>query len=168
AELKRYDDEILRLQAALLRAESERAAVQDYSRLCDAVISPVRRLPSEILVEIFGHFTTALHWPWLNFLRSVIIEEEMRRVANVDLLRVAQVCPRWHELVMGTPSLWSCIELDLCKWTAPDSSLLLLLKTVLDRGGNSPLDLGIIWGEGDATSRVLELLASYSRRWRHV
>ncbi|KAJ7647847.1 hypothetical protein FB45DRAFT_998768 [Roridomyces roridus] len=168
AELERYDDEILRLNAALFRAESERAAVQDYSRLCDAVMSPVRRLPAEILVDIFGYFTTALHWPWLEFPRSDSIEEEMRRVANVELLRVAQVCPRWHQLVMGTPSLWSCIELDLCQWTAPDSRLLLLLKTVLDRGESFPLDLGIVWGNRDATSRVLELLASYSTRWRHV
>ncbi|KAJ7647831.1 hypothetical protein FB45DRAFT_894573, partial [Roridomyces roridus] len=139
--------------AALLRARSDRAAVQDYSRLCDAVISPVRRLPAEILVEIFVYFTTALHWP--------CIEEEMRRVANVDLLRIAQVCPRWHELVMGTPSLWSCIEVDMRHWTAPGSRLLHLLKTVLDRGGGFPLDLGIVCGDGD-------LLASYSLRWRHV
>ncbi|KAJ7647835.1 hypothetical protein FB45DRAFT_894577 [Roridomyces roridus] len=168
AELERYDDEIRRLQAALLSAETERTAVQDYSRLCNVVMSPVRRLPSEILVEIFGHFTTVLHWPWLDFPRSDSIEQEMRRVANVELLGIAQVCPRWHQLVMGTPSLWSCIELDMCQWTAPDSSLLHLLKTVLDRGGSFPLDLGIVCGDGDVTSGALELLASYSLRWRHV
>ncbi|KAJ7647822.1 hypothetical protein FB45DRAFT_1102144 [Roridomyces roridus] len=168
AELERYDDEIRRLNAALLKAESERVTVQDYFRLCDAVISPVRRLPAEILVEIFGHFATALHWPWLDFTKSDTVEQEMGRVANVDLLRIAEVCPRWHELVIGTPSLWSCIELDICQWAAFDSRLLLLLKTVLDRGGTFSLDLGIVWGEGDATSHILELLASYSTRWHHV
>ena len=45
-----------------------------------------------------------------------LLEEEMRRVANIDLLRVSQVCVCWHQLIMGTPSLWSFIDLDLNVW----------------------------------------------------
>ncbi|KAJ6593214.1 hypothetical protein B0H19DRAFT_975851, partial [Mycena capillaripes] len=97
AELERYDAEISRLRLVLQKAEHERSLVDDYLRLCRYTLSPVRRLPPEILTEIFAFF----------------LPKELGRIANVDLLRISQVCPRWHQIITGTPSLWSAISLDL-------------------------------------------------------
>ncbi|KAJ7647834.1 hypothetical protein FB45DRAFT_894576 [Roridomyces roridus] len=93
----------------------------------------------------------------------------MKRLANVELLGISRVCPRWHQLIMGTSCLWNCVDLDLRVWDDEfDPQLLTLLRVVLDHGGNFPLDLGVVCGDGEATSRGLNVLATYSCRWRNV
>ncbi|KAJ7135248.1 hypothetical protein C8R43DRAFT_1021444 [Mycena crocata] len=56
AELELYDSEIHRVRQVLHQLEVDRVAVQEYSQLCRSMLAPIRRLPSEILVEIFTLF----------------------------------------------------------------------------------------------------------------
>ncbi|KAF8161737.1 hypothetical protein K438DRAFT_1504444, partial [Mycena galopus ATCC 62051] len=108
AEIERYDVEISRLEAILEQTKHNRALVEDYLRLCRYTISPIRRLPSEILTEIFAFFLPEIPNGMMSSLSfGFSNEEELSRVANVDLLRLSEVCSRWHRLVMGTPFLWS-------------------------------------------------------------
>ncbi|KAJ6491607.1 hypothetical protein C8R47DRAFT_939705, partial [Mycena vitilis] len=94
-DLQQYDAEILRIKAVLEDVEHERALLDDHSRLCRYTISPFRRLPAEILTEIFDFFLPEVpDWPYA------------KHVVNIDLLRISHVCVRWHQLVLGTPSLW--------------------------------------------------------------
>ncbi|KAF8178871.1 hypothetical protein K438DRAFT_1457434, partial [Mycena galopus ATCC 62051] len=53
AELVRYDTEIKRLQTVLNGLVSDRAMLADYADGCQSLFTPVRRLPPELLVEIF-------------------------------------------------------------------------------------------------------------------
>ncbi|KAJ7799988.1 hypothetical protein B0H14DRAFT_2901544 [Mycena olivaceomarginata] len=98
------------------------------------------------------------------------VQGELARVANADLLRIAQVCPRWHKLAMETPSLWSSIGLHLKLWRDVRSRgrMVTVLESSLERGGNFPLDLGInIRGlSGPNALWLIPLLTQYSRRWR--
>ncbi|KAJ7146922.1 hypothetical protein C8R44DRAFT_552905, partial [Mycena epipterygia] len=52
-ELARYDSEIQQLQDRLDGLRSERATLESYANGCRSVLSPVRRLPAELLVDIF-------------------------------------------------------------------------------------------------------------------
>ncbi|KAF7362453.1 F-box domain-containing protein [Mycena venus] len=179
AELDRYEVEILRLRAILDKMEHDRALVDDYLRLCRYTVSPIRRLPSEILTEIFSFFLPAisggtdpsstLGTPGLK--HEDAVEEELARVANADLLRISQVCPRWHQLIMGTPSLWSVLGLNLHLWHGPSRGrMMAVLQSSLERGGDFPLDLRVqVRGlYGHNALALIPLLALYSRRWKKV
>ncbi|KAJ6477936.1 hypothetical protein C8R47DRAFT_945993, partial [Mycena vitilis] len=94
-DLARYDDEIHVMQQALSQLISERQLLQQYNDGCRSLFAPVRRLPTEILTEIF-----ALCHPTTDTIRA----------AQSHLLPLAQVCWRWYETVIGTPRLWATIE----------------------------------------------------------
>jgi hypothetical protein len=155
--------------------EDDRAAVEQYARLCQCILSPIRLLPSEILINIFDFFTpVADEWgtqrPSGHLTVDAGVAEDMGRVANTELLRISQVCHRWHRLIMGTPSLWSVINLDLTWWSRPHQARrMILLKTILERGGSFPLTLSArcrFQSHNGSASGVLSLLARYSRRWK--
>ncbi|KAJ7721482.1 hypothetical protein B0H16DRAFT_1602496, partial [Mycena metata] len=161
------------LQATIAKLEQDRVLVEEYSRLCQGILSPIRRLPTEILTQIFAFFV-----PNLGVYRSSNglgyeegRQEELSRVANADLLRISQVCLRWHALVMGTPSLWSVIDLDLALWDGiAEAPIKRALKSALDRGGNSALYVGLRCRGfcGPPALELLRLLAQHSRRWRKL
>ncbi|KAI5895697.1 uncharacterized protein SCHCODRAFT_02620141 [Schizophyllum commune H4-8] len=75
------------------------SALTDLLALHKALISPVRRLYTEILSEIF---LLAIPDGWLEELCGTVIHP------------CTQVCHVWREVALGTPSLWStiCINID--------------------------------------------------------
>ncbi|KAJ6492614.1 hypothetical protein DFH09DRAFT_1452512 [Mycena vulgaris] len=166
-ELERYDAEILRLRTSLDQIELDRAAVEDYTRLCRYILSPIRRLPAEILVQIFALCSTDPGGP---LVLSTSVAEEIGRAAKAELMQLSQVCPRWHQLIMGSPVLWSDIALTLCWWSSLKASQMMdLLRRFLDRGINSPLEVRahcarpICYHPGP-----LELLAQHSQQWKEA
>ncbi|KIY70958.1 hypothetical protein CYLTODRAFT_451203 [Cylindrobasidium torrendii FP15055 ss-10] len=82
------------------------------------LLSPVRRLSVELLVEIFSH----------------VVEEELfdpiEQSIHPTALRtqhspspvpnLALTCRRWNKVVLGTPKLWSHINIDLCEENIPE------------------------------------------------
>ncbi|KAJ7831409.1 hypothetical protein B0H14DRAFT_2277533, partial [Mycena olivaceomarginata] len=54
AELDRYETEISKTSNHLNRLASERRTLASYADGCRGVFSPVRRLPAELLAEIFS------------------------------------------------------------------------------------------------------------------
>ncbi|KAJ7645909.1 hypothetical protein DFH06DRAFT_1210682 [Mycena polygramma] len=170
-ELEQYDAEILRMKTIVDKMEHERALLHHYSRLCRCVLSPIRQLPSEILAEIFSFFSPEIpDWPYGSEEGSE--EEELERVANIDLLRISKVCLRWHQLVMGTPSLWSVIGLNmrLLRGIPGAARMSALLESSLKRSGDIPLELGVHIPMlcGDEVLNLLPMLAQHSRRWGKV
>ncbi|KAJ7687509.1 hypothetical protein B0H17DRAFT_1069806 [Mycena rosella] len=102
-ELLRYDEDITALEAQLARLVSERAVLRSLHTDCGSLLAPIRRLPSEILAEIFA----------LNLPPSAILDEledgyqegAFDVLAHSPLLAISQVCARWHAIAMGTPAL---------------------------------------------------------------
>ncbi|KAJ6596136.1 hypothetical protein DFH09DRAFT_879442, partial [Mycena vulgaris] len=103
-ELARYDKEIARLQALLAETISERLAFQAYADGCRSLFSPVRRVPPELLVEVF-----ALLRPSFSSKNNEDKQIAIDRLRNVGVLTVAEVCLRWRTIVIETPMLWSTI-----------------------------------------------------------
>ncbi|KAJ7645905.1 hypothetical protein DFH06DRAFT_579524 [Mycena polygramma] len=170
-ELEQYDAAILRMKNIVDKMEHERALLHHYSHLCRCILSPIRQLPSEILAEIFSFFLAEIpDWPYGSEEGSE--EEELMRVANIDLLRISKVCLRWHHLVMGTPSLWSVIGLNmrLLRGIPGVARMSALLESTLKRSGDIPLELGvhIPMDCGDEALNLLPMLAQHSRRWGKV
>ncbi|KAJ7112278.1 hypothetical protein C8R44DRAFT_632194, partial [Mycena epipterygia] len=120
-EVSRCEKELARLHAHIRSVESDRAALKVHFDSCCSLLSPVRRLPSELLVEIFAlcNISFAPVFEKVD-IDSASLEIEMSRLAHSSLLTVSQVCARWHSITMGTSVLWSNLQLDSVLWQTPE------------------------------------------------
>ncbi|KAJ7609150.1 hypothetical protein FB45DRAFT_375833 [Roridomyces roridus] len=99
ARLTCLEDEISQLKERLELLETERAEVTNYHSSNAAILSPLRRMPSGLMAEIFswslpgmdemkGGTSDAQKSPWV----------------------LAQVSSRWRKISPSTPSLWSLVQ----------------------------------------------------------
>ncbi|KAJ7131209.1 hypothetical protein C8R44DRAFT_871731 [Mycena epipterygia] len=95
----------------IARLVARRTVIQAHHTDCCGLLAPVRRLPSEILVLIFGFCRTKPPYRE-TYDRGMATS----RLAQAPLLAVAQVCAGWCGVTMGTPSLWDTVELDSVLW----------------------------------------------------
>ncbi|KAJ7137379.1 hypothetical protein C8R43DRAFT_1020082 [Mycena crocata] len=159
------DAEISKRQAELDGLVARREELQNHYDNCCLRDAPVRRLPSEILVEIFALHSAAY------FLDEIFDESAFERLAQLPLLIVSQVCARWHAIAIGTPSLWTNISLLGFLWATPTSTekAITLLQSALERGGNYALNVTLI-ADLDSDLGMPEsaftLFAAHSQRWR--
>ncbi|KAJ6537726.1 hypothetical protein B0H19DRAFT_961923, partial [Mycena capillaripes] len=143
-ELARYDREIAQSALKKLeRLEVQRQTFQVQYEACSSLLAPIRRLPSEILVEIFGICWESFT-PYVEDidLRTLSLSTEMARLAHAPLLTLSQVCLRWHRIALGTPALWGRLDLEGVLWTPAPNHLdncMNLLRSALERGQSHPL-----------------------------
>ncbi|KAF7363196.1 hypothetical protein MVEN_00672200 [Mycena venus] len=166
-ELGRYDSEIERLHKELDRLTSERHTLASYADRCRSVFAPIRRIPTELLAEIFEMCSAAV---LIQLSGGTTPHEEPASLSMRHLLQLSQVSSLWHSIVINTPKLWSTILVDTCSWdecTVPPEVLLSLLQSSLNRGGNHPLTIEVI-SIPPHEELVLELLSRHASRWRDV
>ncbi|KAJ7167971.1 hypothetical protein C8R46DRAFT_1094602 [Mycena filopes] len=159
SDLARYDTEIDKLQQTLKRLSSERDSLQIYSHRCSSLLTPIRRIPPEVLAQIFD--LCALDPVPFADADAELPDHAIARALQGHLARVSQVCFRWHETVLGTPWLWSIIEADLI--SQPYISLDGISRS-FERSAHCPLVIRAIAATLDA-STGFELLAQQSNRW---
>ncbi|KAJ6515238.1 hypothetical protein C8R45DRAFT_810825, partial [Mycena sanguinolenta] len=79
-------DEISRLRTHMMRVEPERTVFKGYLVDCRSLLAPIRRMPNEVLVEIFA------------FCADDLCDDPRRRaierLAQKPLLTFSQVCKR--------------------------------------------------------------------------
>ncbi|KAJ7107732.1 hypothetical protein C8R44DRAFT_885139 [Mycena epipterygia] len=77
----------LQLHAPFSAVKADRAARQAHYDECHSLLSPIRRLPSEILVDIFARAFPLAVDAW----SSSSLDIEIPRIAHTPLLALAQV-----------------------------------------------------------------------------
>ncbi|KAK7058221.1 hypothetical protein R3P38DRAFT_1196464 [Favolaschia claudopus] len=170
AEIQHYETEIETLQKEISRLASERTSLESYLNLCRSILSPVHKLPNELLAEIFDLCVPEqLYW----ISDTITTDDEMNRLAHSHLLQLAQVCTRWYLIAMHTPKLWSLITVDVDYWGISDgvtSILGNLLESSLARGQDFPLtlDIGIAYNISSNGEVIAEMLLQHAHRWREV
>ncbi|KAK0492263.1 hypothetical protein EDD18DRAFT_507956 [Armillaria luteobubalina] len=90
---------------ALLRDRVQAAANIREAKL---ILHPIRRLPEDILREIFSSCVS----PQENYLYKDNTDIVPCLDAGNPRWTLSQTCRRWRYMALGTPSLWSCIDLD--------------------------------------------------------
>ncbi|KAJ7592195.1 hypothetical protein C8J56DRAFT_521931 [Mycena floridula] len=132
--------------------------VQDIikvQKLHKKVLSPIRRIPSEIIFEII--------------IRSI---PSLKAFADVmdpmhPIWAYGRVCRIWRATVLESPTFWS--EITIQGERRPKAEM---LEAVLERSGNAPLailfDSGLRQTDAVAELRLLELLIHQSPRWWRV
>ncbi|KAJ6530859.1 hypothetical protein DFH09DRAFT_994426, partial [Mycena vulgaris] len=82
--------------------EDERASLSRYHTQHKAILSPIRRIPSEILAEIFS---------WT--LPSVLHVRRRRALNVADSPWVlTHTSGRWRAVALSTPLLWSLVAIE--------------------------------------------------------
>ncbi|KAJ7442977.1 hypothetical protein FB451DRAFT_1376808 [Mycena latifolia] len=165
--LKRLDDEIDVLQKALDKLAEERTGISAYVDAHKALISPVRRLPLDIIQEIF----TACLPTHRNCVTSAL---------EAPVL-LGCICSSWRSISLSTPRLWSrlhIVEPQLHSVNRPDflekklAQRLETAKMWLGRSGNCPLSISLQcddhsspWG---SQNHLIPALLPFASRWEHI
>lgn len=150
-DLEEFSTEILRLQSRLMFLEHRRDRLQSHLRAYCSLISPIRRLPDDVLRVVFGHHCSdesSGHRPLL----------------------VGAVCSHWRYIALSTPLLWSRINFRIHKECTPALPLL-QLSLDLSKEVALELNLSFFW----TTDRQAQLahpaclvIASQAHRWKKL
>ncbi|KAG7088906.1 hypothetical protein E1B28_012851 [Marasmius oreades] len=150
--------EIEHLRAAIHALEAEQATIARYVAESQSLLTPIRKLPVEILGEIF-----AIHCA--------------RGTGNIvgerpyyPALRVSQVCYFWRQVMLSRTELWAKLEVRLDQMT---KGSLELLKLFLEHSKASPLTLRVTSGYWNSSVdshstlpwNALQLLLENAHRW---
>ncbi|KAJ7609138.1 hypothetical protein FB45DRAFT_375634 [Roridomyces roridus] len=148
ARLTCLEDEISQLKERLELLETERAEVTNYHSSNAAILSPLRRMPSELIAEIFS---------W-----SLPTADEMR---GPDVKKspwvLAQVGSRWRKISLSTPSLWTLVQV----WGEDiDDSMIKLVRKQVKRARARKLKIHFYAAEDGDSAVQLELFDFLSER----
>ncbi|KAJ6458894.1 hypothetical protein DFH09DRAFT_1062962 [Mycena vulgaris] len=160
AALDKFDADIESAQSVLRSLLTERDQTHETLEAHRALLSPIRRVPPEVLCEIFLHCL-----PKTTYIQA--------SVAHCPLL-LTQVSSNWRSVALATPALWTSIAVNL----TPQSCLpdLRLIETWIARSGLCPLSFHIAESiqkdHYDArmltSASILELFAPHYSRWQHI
>ncbi|KAJ7740015.1 hypothetical protein DFH07DRAFT_751826, partial [Mycena maculata] len=162
--MKRLDEEIVEMQKALDKLTEERDSLGAYIGAHKALVSPVRRLPLDIIQEIFV--------ACLPTHRNCVMSA---REAPVLLGRI---CSAWRAISFSTPRLWASLHIADPGSSKADKSeqRLEVTRTWLQRSDQCPLSISlhspgpdsILHNPPSPTAAFLQVLIPFASRWQHI
>ncbi|KAJ6506711.1 hypothetical protein C8R45DRAFT_860669 [Mycena sanguinolenta] len=173
--LKGLDDEITKLQTAIDKLVEERSRVAAYIEDHEALISPVRRLPLDIIQELFV--------ACLPTHRNCVMS------ASEAPVLLGHVCRSWRAISLSTPRLWSSLHVVEPLLSLPDApptsfgdkvvQRLQITQTWLGRSGQCPLSISLQCApEGPSPTsspasavtsmQFIKTVLSFAPRWQHI
>ncbi|KAJ7140813.1 hypothetical protein C8R44DRAFT_866503 [Mycena epipterygia] len=168
--VQRLDDEIADLQKAIDKLAKERTSLGAYVESHKALISPVRRLPLDVIQEIFVACIPTHRNCVMSALEAPVL--------------LGRICSSWRSISLSTPRLWAALH--VVEPTRPRDSTstsfdeklaqrLETMKTWLGRSGECPLsislvDSSLITSAAPPTSpySFLHALIPFAPRWQHI
>ncbi|KAK0450961.1 hypothetical protein EV421DRAFT_2016051, partial [Armillaria borealis] len=170
------------LRSAVASVESRMSCLLSLKHDYETVLSPIRRIPSEIMMEI-------LHRAW-KYNGSRLPMTLGRRLCGFNVFAIregpwhlGQVCSSWRNVVETLcPELWANMSIEIPYHCKPKVSLkadaaLEVLRIVLERSRNHPLDFYLEYNrpysmEEDGIAQAMEqcfyMMVVHSNRWRTV
>ncbi|KAK7470170.1 hypothetical protein VKT23_001608 [Stygiomarasmius scandens] len=166
-----YDQDITSLRELLLTLEKKRDNLKKYiSHSKSYCLSIIRRLPTEIMAEIFllshcqdWYENVECGWRYLSTRPPIL---------PLTPLRLGRVCKLWHTIARGTPRLWSMFSVIITRGYHPGFTLK-LLNVYLLHSDQHPLTLKIFLDDhyfrGDGfPKRAALMLIKHSHRWSEI
>ncbi|KAJ7231034.1 hypothetical protein B0H12DRAFT_1029649 [Mycena haematopus] len=100
--LASLEDEIYKVKEKLKHLEDQRASLSSHRTQHDAILSPLRRMPPELLSEIFSSTLPSLRETWDN--RKHYMDHSSWVLSHVSSC--------WRMVSLSIPSLWSTIVIN--------------------------------------------------------
>ncbi|KAJ7593690.1 hypothetical protein C8J56DRAFT_1043483 [Mycena floridula] len=148
------EEEVMRLWGIIELVKKHQSKLSHEISIHQLFVSPIRRLPPELLALIFSLFCTVDFWDCEPFVsKSYRIRGSIFREPFI----IATVCSHWRSIALSTPSLWSTIMLgnmnmsrEDCEADNPDAKLDEsctfpedIFEVALERSAQHPLKLWI-------------------------
>ncbi|KAF7291771.1 F-box domain-containing protein [Mycena chlorophos] len=163
-EFARLDEEASVLQARLASVIQKRDAMGEIVNGHRALLSPIRRLPSELLGKIF--------------VSTLPTKRDTAISADEGPMLLMQVCRSWRAVALTTPQLWASIYI-VCPESDTATSLPRLLRVVntwLARSGALPLSMTLAPAGNPSKyspphaidDGLLQLVLSLASRWSSI
>ncbi|KAF7345590.1 ABC protein [Mycena venus] len=153
------DTEIAQLRAQLEALEAERKAMSHALAQNRAILSPIRRLPPEVICEIFS-FT-------LPSLSSALARDIFD--ANDSPWVLTGICHRWRAIAVCTPSLWSLFAMKYSQCHHPFYYPLSAAKIQIQRAQSLKIHFyGSESRDPLPQIEMFRLLIEHSSRWEEL
>jgi hypothetical protein len=153
--ISEIDQEIDRVQAILDLLKNKRGDLQIFADRHGALLAPVRRLPPELLAEVFVHCLPS---------QQIVATMAGKR----SILRPSHVCQHWRNVAVSTQRLWTSICVDAIHYKSQTA----LAKAWLSRAGSCPLSIRVEVSSWDFDASTIQLiidtLLPYCNRWQYV
>ncbi|KAJ7231048.1 hypothetical protein B0H12DRAFT_218789 [Mycena haematopus] len=102
ARLASLEDEIYKTKQKLKHLKDERTSLSSHHAQHKAILSPLRRMPPELLSEIFLSTLPSVRETW----------ETRKHYMDHSSWVLSHVSSRWRMVSLSIPSLWSTIAID--------------------------------------------------------
>ncbi|KAJ7019213.1 hypothetical protein C8F04DRAFT_351278 [Mycena alexandri] len=167
--LKSLDNEIADLQKAIDKLKEEHDSVGSFVEAHKALISLARRLPLDIIQEIF--------------VACLPNDRNCAMSASEAPVLLGRICSSWRAISMSTPRIWAKLHIvdpppfpDAPTLVAETVALrLATAKIWLRRSGQCPLSISLKCGfeyypgpSSITRTSVLQLLIQFAPRWQHI
>ena len=172
ADVRGYNSKInwLRQRAATL--EVEKRAFEERLLVAKSLLSPIRRLPVEVLLHIFAFCSDDNEITCTNTRHVGGNLEEIEATLRIVMypLRLMKVCRSWKLIVASNPSLWSILSVNILI-TPTDVTMGEAMEhavaSVLRASRNHPLEIALwqIPGFGGSLHASIMLCVAECRRW---
>ncbi|THV01388.1 hypothetical protein K435DRAFT_655326, partial [Dendrothele bispora CBS 962.96] len=143
-ELTAYQTEIASLRSRIALLTRKHDMMKSHIEKARSLLAPVRKLPNEILVEIF----------------MLLVDAR----PNFDPPVFVKVCKRWFSLALSTPRLWSISPLYIDQTLIQVKQWLRLSRTI-------PLHITLQSDQMTRTShreQILQEVFAHSTRWKSL
>ncbi|KAJ7644345.1 hypothetical protein FB45DRAFT_824472 [Roridomyces roridus] len=137
-----------------LRADLDRA--RKFIRFHQALIAPWRRLPVEIMSEIF-----------LFTLEVTNVNDNQNDFWNDSrngTLLLGGICKTWRQIALSTPALWSVLSVTLHDAKHP----LVWVPTWLERSRSFPVHLQVFWGDKTPLEVLDPIVSTFAAHLHHT
>ncbi|KAF9462332.1 hypothetical protein BDZ94DRAFT_1166046, partial [Collybia nuda] len=170
-ELKQLDIELAHLRNVIDRLSSKRDQLYISIVRHKNLMAPLRRIPEELLQEIFFH--------------CLPVDHNATMSCHDAPLLLGRVCSHWRRVSLGTPRLWSGIHIVVPVSTPPSpnqhpSEILeqnhVIFEAVdawLGRSGDLPLSISLYqvpyaYTPPEFAEQLMSTIIQFSPRWRNV
>ncbi|KAJ7573019.1 hypothetical protein C8J56DRAFT_985339 [Mycena floridula] len=156
-DLSDMDFQISRTRGALETLEVCRATTDKTISKFEAVLSPIRILPNDVLCEIFG-----------SCVEDVSVSRLLRgHRLNQAPWTLTYICDRWRAVTLSYPHIWSEITVQLAEQN--QDRLAKVIGCQLRRSGTQLLSIRLHYGPDVPTySSIINLLFAHSSRWKSL
>ncbi|KAK0229751.1 hypothetical protein EDD85DRAFT_122829 [Armillaria nabsnona] len=160
--LSDLDAKIADVKDILQQLIRERSQAADNLAIAKNILHPIRRLPTDVLKEIF---LACVQSP-VECLFSLFRNDSMNLLDGPR--PISHVCRRWRGIAVNTPRLWSCISLLFPIDASRTLGFTLMLGCYIERSRNLELTLSVCADDDVSDHSALALLLSTCHRWKDV
>jgi hypothetical protein len=146
------------LSAEIAKLTEEHAELEELTRLCRSVVSPIRRFPAELILEIVSY--------------AMDTDPENASVGGFDTdsgpWLYAKVCRLWRTVINGSPKMWSRLDIDFQINRAKTQPA--IIEQALKRSQKCLLTIRFVASAPlkDPAKEIINLLYTHADRWHTV